>query len=304
MKKAIRIGTRDSQLALWQANTVKSMLERQGLSAELVHIKSEGDLRTDKPLYQLGITGVFTRALDLALLEDRIDVAVHSMKDVPTILPEGIVVGAVLERADPHDVLVHKGLDFLNTDGCIATGSLRRRAQWLHRYPLHEVVNLRGNVPGRLQKLRDNNWNGAIFAAAGLNRLQLAPENLVTLKWMLPAPAQGAVMVVTKRQDEFCQQALKEINHTATEVCTMAERDFLRELEGGCSAPIGALAEISGKHLRFRGEVLSVDGQQRVAIDREFPLETRDACGKEAALQVLKDGGRSIMEEIKSQLNP
>jgi len=168
--KTIRIGTRDSELALWQAKTVQHQLEALGYSTEIVSTKSHGDIELSKPLYEMGVTGIFTKALDIALLNGEIDIAVHSMKDVPTALPDGIVVGAVLKRGNPHDVLVYKGdLSFLDAEiATIATSSLRRKAQWLHRYPHHNIENLRGNVNTRLQKLADNPWNGAIFAAAGL----------------------------------------------------------------------------------------------------------------------------------------
>ncbi|MBT8296645.1 MAG: hydroxymethylbilane synthase, partial [Gramella sp.] len=169
MSKVIRIGTRDSELALWQARTVQNALEKTGHKTELVPVKSTGDLNLDQPLYEMGITGIFTKTLDVAMIKGEVDIAVHSMKDVPTALPKGIVEGAVMKRASNLDILVHKGLEFLeNGEGTIATGSLRRKAQWLHRFPGHQVVDLRGNVNTRMQKLNDNDWNGAIFAAAGL----------------------------------------------------------------------------------------------------------------------------------------
>ena len=170
MQKIIRIGTRESQLALWQANKVRKELAELGYESEIVPIKSTGDIILDKPLYELGITGVFTKNLDIAMLNGDIDIAVHSLKDVPTVLPEGIVQGAVLKRANYNDILVLKDTEefFGQPNGVIATGSLRRKAMWLNRYPTHKVVDLRGNVNTRLQKLQDNDWNGAVFAAAGL----------------------------------------------------------------------------------------------------------------------------------------
>ncbi|NND80566.1 MAG: hydroxymethylbilane synthase, partial [Maribacter sp.] len=179
MSKVIRIGTRDSELALWQANTVKDKLEALGYETALVPIKSTGDLVLDKPLYELGITGIFTKSLDVAMLNGDIDIAVHSMKDVPTALPQGIVQAAVLERANYLDILAFKdNEEFLGSrDAIIATGSLRRKAQWLNRYPTHTITDLRGNVNSRMQKFKENNWNGAIFAAAGLDRIGLEYEN-------------------------------------------------------------------------------------------------------------------------------
>ena len=199
MDKIIRIGTRSSDLALWQANTVAQQLQHLGHETEIVKIDSIGDIVLDRPLYELGITGVFTRNLDVALLNGDIDIAVHSFKDVPTLFPEGIVQGAILKRGDFNDVLVLKNDEnFFTLDtAIIATGSLRRKAQWLYRYPHHQITGLRGNVNTRLQKLEDNDWDGAIFAAAGLKRLKLLPEKeeFIKLDWMVPAPAQGAVMV-------------------------------------------------------------------------------------------------------------
>ena len=253
MKRTIRIGTRDSELALWQANTVKNALEALGHQTELVPVKSEGDLVLDKPLYEFGITGIFTKTLDVAMLTNTIDIAVHSMKDVPTALPHGIVEAAVLKRANTQDILIHKGLDFLDDAGIIATGSLRRKAQWLHRHPNHQVVDLRGNVNTRLKKLQDNDWNGAIFAAAGLERINLKPDTYLDLDWMVPAPAQGAMLVVAKEEDTYCREALGGLNDEDSALCVHIERQFLRTLEGGCTAPIGALATIEERQLRFIG---------------------------------------------------
>ena len=229
MSRVIRIGTRDSELALWQAHAVKNALEKLGHKTQLVPVKSQGDLVLDKPLYEFGITGIFTKTLDVAMITDQIDIAVHSMKDVPTALPKGIVEAAVLKRANTQDILVHKGTDFLNEEGIVATGSLRRQAQWLHKYPNHEIVDLRGNVNTRLQKLKNNNWNGAIFAAAGLERINLKPDAFIDLKWMIPAPAQGAMLVVAKEEDDFCRKALSALNHEATAICVHIEREFFRD---------------------------------------------------------------------------
>lgn len=302
MNKPLRIGTRDSKLALWQANLVKDSLENLGIEAILVPTKSIGDIILDKPLYELGVTGVFTKALDVALLNGDIDLAVHSMKDMPTLLPKGLVQAAVLERGNPHDVLIHKGLDFLNNSGLVATGSLRRQAQWLYRYPSHEITDLRGNVQTRLQKLEDNAWDGALFAAAGLERLSLDLQQQTVLQWMIPAPAQGAIAVVISEKDQELAKALEQINHRETEICTRVEREFLRTLEGGCSAPIGALATIEGETLHFRGVLLSPDGQERHYISKEAPLSSYQGIGKEYAMEILQQGGDEVMREIKAQL--
>ena len=266
-EKIIRIGTRDSELALWQAHTVQKKLNDLGYKTEIVAVKSQGDIILDKPLYELGITGIFTKTLDIAMINGQVDIAVHSMKDVPTALPIGIVQAAVLERANVLDILVHKGnLEFLESNGIIATGSLRRQAQWLNKYPNHTVVDLRGNVNTRMQKLKDNNWSGAVFAAAGLERINLKPETFIDLDWMIPAPAQGAMIVVAMGNDNFTIDAVSQLNDIETEICTFIERQFLRTLEGGCTAPIGALAKYneSDDVIKFQGVLLSLDGKQKI----------------------------------------
>lgn len=303
MSRIIRIGTRDSELALWQANTVKNALETLGFETELTPVKSQGDLVLDKPLYEFGITGIFTKALDVAMLTDKVDIAVHSMKDVPTALPKGIVEGAVMKRAHTQDILIHKGTNFLNEEGIIATGSLRRQAQWLHKYPNHEVVDLRGNVNTRLQKLEDNNWNGAIFAAAGLERINIKPESYIDLNWMIPAPAQGAMLVVAREDDDFCRKAVAALNHRESEICVHIEREFLRTLEGGCTAPIGALAIIKGDEIHFKGVLLSIDGKEKLYTEKTVSLDESEGFGKSCAEDLLKEGGDRLMKSIKDAVN-
>lgn len=303
MNKTIRIGTRGSELALWQANTVKTKLEALGHHAELKPVKSSGDINLDKPLYEMGITGIFTKALDVAMVKDEIDIAVHSMKDVPTALPNGIVQTAVLPRANFYDILIHKGLNFLKSEnGTIATGSLRRKAQWLNHFPNHQVENLRGNVNSRLRKLDESDWNGAIFAAAGLERINLKPENFITLDWMLPAPAQGAMLVVCKENDNFSQEAVSPLNHPETEICTHIEREFLRILEGGCTAPIGALATIKNDKITFQGALFSLDGKQKLTHSAQFSSENFKGQGEKAAKDVLSRGGDNLMKSIKQHI--
>lgn len=301
----IRIGTRDSELALWQAHTVEKKLNDLGYKTEIIAVKSEGDIILDKPLYELGITGIFTKTLDVAMISGQVDIAVHSMKDVPTALPQGIVQAAVLERANTLDILVHKGnLDFLEGSGTIATGSLRRQAQWINKYPNHKVVDLRGNVNTRMQKLQDNDWNGAVFAAAGLERINLKPTDFINLDWMIPAPAQGAMVVVAMAEDEFCREAVSELNDIETEVCTHIERQFLRRLEGGCTAPIGALAKYNEEEdtIHFEGVLFSIDGQQKIAINKIVPIEEWKNLGYHSAEEILNNGGAELMKTIKEKL--
>ncbi len=303
MNRTIRIGTRDSELALWQANTVKTSLEKQGHTARLVPVKSEGDLNLEQPLYEMGITGIFTKTLDIAMITGKIDIAVHSMKDVPTVLPKGIVEAAVLKRANPGDILIHKGMDFLDGEGTIATGSLRRTAQWLNRYPKHKVVDLRGNVNTRLKKLEDSTWNGAIFAAAGLERINLKPSDHLELNWMLPAAAQGAMLVVAMKDDDYCRKVISTLKHKETEICVHIEREFLRTLEGGCTAPIGAFAEVKSDKIHFRGGIYSLDGKQKSETEKTVPLDEAKGLGKKCAEEVLQNGGFEIMKEIRKVLN-
>jgi hydroxymethylbilane synthase len=301
--KTIRIGTRDSELALWQATTVAKKLNNLGYKTEITAVKSQGDIILDKPLYELGITGIFTKTLDIAMLNGDVDIVVHSMKDVPTLLPKGIVQGAVLERANVHDILVHKGsTDFLSTSGTIATGSLRRKAQWLSKYPIHKVEDLRGNVNSRLQKLKDNNWNGAIFAAAGLERINLKPETFIELDWMIPAPAQGAMLVVAMENDTFCKDAVAKLNHKETEICTHIERQFLRTLEGGCSAPIGALAQIKNETIHFQGVLFSLDGKQKFTIEKYCTFDNYKIFGERCANEILVNGGKELMVDLRKIL--
>ena len=305
MNKIIRIGTRDSELALWQAKTVEKKLNDLGYKTEIIAVKSQGDIILDKPLYELGITGIFTKTLDVAMISGQVDIAVHSMKDVPTALPKGIVQAAVLERANILDILVHKGnTDFLDGDAIIATGSLRRQAQWWHKYPKHTVVDLRGNVNTRMQKLNENNWDGAVFAAAGLERINLKPQNYINLDWMIPAPAQGAMVVVAMAEDTFCLNALSELNHIETEICTYIERQFLRTLEGGCTAPIGALAKYNEQNdtIEFQGVLLSVDGKQKLETNKNIDISEWRKLGYNAAQEILNNGGIELMNEIKKSL--
>jgi hydroxymethylbilane synthase len=319
--KPLRIGTRDSQLAVWQATWVKDLLQEAGITSELVYMKSEGDMDTVTPLYALGVQGVFTRTLDSALLNNRIDLAVHSMKDVPTQLARGLQQASVLKRASPKDIFVYKNEKDLESIGygqgrwhdkpellsgkdpgfAVATGSIRRIAQWLNRYPDHRMENLRGNVNTRLRKLDENIWNGAIFAAAGLERIGLRPQRSVDLDWMLPAPAQGAIMVVCRENDDFAFDSCQHFHDEASALCTKIERDFLSALMGGCSTPISALAEIRDGQVMMKGNILSPDGRQKAEIQKEIPVASADNLGMSAAKEILLQGGHPIVEEIREK---
>jgi len=293
MQPPVKIGTRDSELAMWQANQVRNLLTHVKIESELVFIKSEGDLDTVKPLYELGVQGIFTKALDAALLDKRIDIAVHSMKDVPTKLADGIRQAAVLKRGSFKDIIVYKNSrDFLedkNGKAVIATSSIRRSAQWLHRYPNHTIENLRGNVNTRLRKVSTNEWDGAIFAAAGLERINLRPQNSEDLDWMLPAPAQGAIVIVCRDSDLDIYNYCKAFNDENAERCTFIERSFLRELQGGCTTPISALALIENDNITFKGSICSYDGKIKIDVQKEFRTSEYERAGIEAARELLKD---------------
>jgi len=309
MKRHLKIGTRESELAVWQASHVQKLLKEIGVDSELVFIKSEGDIDTKTPLYELGVQGIFTKTLDAALLNNRIDIAVHSMKDVPTLPAAGIRLAAVLKRASYKDILVFKGerkyiesaLSDEHATFTIATSSIRRKAQWLHRYPNHQIENLRGNVNTRLRKIEQNNWNGAIFAAAGLERIHLRPENSIDLDWMLPAPAQGAITISCRENDDISLSAASLLNDEATQICTKIERDFLRTLLGGCSTPISALAVFENNKVVFKGNVCSVDGKEKFDIYKEAEVKNYNDVGVDAAEELLKnERAREIIYEIRN----
>jgi len=327
----LRIGTRESQLAVWQAQKVKALLLQHGYESELVYIKSEGDINLTTPLYEIGVQGIFTRSLDIALLENRIDLAVHSMKDVPTRLPQGIVQAAVLERGNYKDLLVFndnpslaaevKQLKDILATGfklqaasndpftidprlirapfTLATSSIRRQAQWLYHFPTSLIENLRGNVNTRMKKLAESNWHGAIFAAAGLERIGLRPADAIELDWMLPAPAQGAIVAVCREKDTAVAEVCRFFNDPVTELCTQVEKDFLRRLLGGCSTPISALATVTEDTVSFQGSILSVDGKEKAVIEKTSSIAAAGDLGAIAAAELLQNGGQKIAEKIR-----
>lgn len=291
----LRIGTRKSKLALWQAKKVAEELKKQKVETELVEIESFGDKEQDIPIHKMGDKGVFTKALDEALLSGKIDLAVHSLKDVPTFLPEGLELAAVLERGNPADVLVKPATKKDSLHKVVATGSIRRRAFWKNRFPGDEVVGLRGNVPTRLQKVDSNDWYGAVFAYAGLQRIGFEDRISEVLDWMIPAPSQGAVGIMS-RADSNYRELLEQINHTNTRICVDIERAFLNELEAGCSSPLGAYANINNDTLYFIGAVLSPDGSQRLDIEREIPVDAaHPGKGNEWAKALKKEGAAGLL---------
>lgn len=300
----IRIGTRKSPLAMWQANFVASKLENLGHATEIIPISSEGDLNLQQPIYELGISGVFTRSLDIALLNGNIDIAVHSLKDVPTLLPEGIELKAFMERGNHHDILVYKSDDLFEKEKrIIATGSLRRSAFWLKKYPQDQLEDLRGNVQLRIQKLLDSNWDGAIFAYAGLDRSEileeLAQKNLKfkVLDWMISAPSQGIVGIAALKDYE-----LPNISDESSSIAAKIERQFLNVLEGGCTAPIGAYADVKNNEIHFKGAVLSLDGKTSLEIEESFFTSEFAEKGRELAEKLKEQGAIELIQSIQKDL--
>jgi len=302
MTKTIRIGTRKSPLAIWQAKKVQEILSAKQINSVLIEISSDGDNNQNTPLYAMGITGIFTKSLDIALLENRIDIAVHSMKDVPTILCDGLIQAAVLKRGLSQDILIKSSNAFIGDHGTIATGSLRRAALWKNRFPKSHIIELRGNVQTRLEKLNNPKTDGIIMAAAGLERLGIIQKYQESLDWMIPAPAQGAIMVVCRFEDRATQALCASFNHGPTDLCTGVEREFLKTLEGGCTAPIGALAKIEANILSFKGVLLSVDGQQKLDIEEQCHIDNIALFGRQCADKILCNGGNALMAEIKTQM--
>ena len=299
----IRIGTRNSPLAMWQAKEVEQKLQNLGYETVLVPVLSSGDKNLNQPLYSLGITGVFTKDLDIALLNNEIDIAVHSLKDVPTILPQNIEVSAVLERDFPQDVLVRKSSS-KNKDLAelkIATSSLRRRAFWSEKFPNTQFSDIRGNVQTRLKKLEEGDFDATLFSLAGIKRMEMELEYEM-LDFMISAPSQGVVAISSRVDDVETKVILQKINHKTTQICVEIERSFLRTLEGGCTAPIGAIAVFVENKIKFSGRLNSLDGSKTIDVVEEFEYDESENYGKKFAEFVLENGGKEMMEEIKKQI--
>ena len=300
----IQIGTRKSALAQWQANQVRDRLNKIGYASRLIVIESFGDKNLVEPIYSMGIKGVFTKSLDTALLNKKIDIAIHSLKDIPTILPKEIEISAYLKRDNPYDIVVHnpKFVDW-NVSHIVGTGSLRRRAQWMRKFPKHKTENLRGNIQTRLKKLKKSKWGGAIFAKVGLERLNLLNENTYSvLEWMIPAPGQGIIGIASMKKNEKIASIIKELNCEETMLCAEIERNFLRTIQAGCSAPVGAYAYIKNKKIHFKTGIFSIEGKEALLQEVEIPLHKAKGLGEKLAFQVLKKGGSKLMQKIKSQM--
>lgn len=301
----IKIGTRGSPLALWQANWVKSLLEEThpALTMELVRITTSGDKIQDVALAKIGGKGLFTKEIEESLLQYGSDIAVHSMKDVPVKLPAGLGIGVILKREDPRDALVSREgvrLADLREGARIGTGSLRRTTQLLAFRPDFEVVSLRGNVETRLKKMETENLDAVILASAGLKRLgfgHLITED-ISEDILLPGVAQGAVGIETRLQDLPILDALMPLDHEETNLAVEAERAFLRRLEGGCQVPIGALATLEGDTVHLKGMVGSLDGKRILKAERSGSTEDPGRVGYDLAGEILEMGAREILKEI------
>ncbi len=302
MARPVTIGTRGSRLALWQAEWVRTQIERRfpGTAVALAIIKTQGDKILDVPLARVGGKGLFVKEIEAALLDGRVDLAVHSMKDMPAEVPEGLTIGAVPERETATDVLVSRGalpLREIAPGGVIGTSSLRRAAQIRHLRPDLTVVPLRGNVETRLAKLDGGELAGIVLAAAGLKRLGLAERASEHLPpdVMLPAVGQGALCVEVRREDPVIGPIVAALDHRESRLAVSAERAFLRRLQGGCQVPIAGHARIEGPRLALAGLVAGVDGTPLVADRRSGPAETAETIGMELAEILLGRGADEIL---------
>jgi hydroxymethylbilane synthase len=303
--RRIRIGTRGSRLALLQAHAVRTTLEEvlPGRPIEVEVIETEGDRVQDRPLDAMGGSGVFVKEIESALLEGRIDVAVHSMKDLTSTLPEGLAIAATTERGDPRDVLVSRAatsVASLPEGATVATGSLRRRSELLSLRPDLHVVDLRGNVPTRLEKFDRSSWEAIVLAGAGLLRLGLERRirAYIPVDAMIPAVGQGALAVEIREDDAELRRELLVLNHPETARAVAAERAFLARLEGGCRTPIGGHGETRDGELVLRGYVGSVDGRRSLRRELRGSVDAPEELGVELAASMLDDGAAEIIGEI------
>jgi hydroxymethylbilane synthase len=300
----MRLGTRGSALALWQANWTKNELETHwpGLTVELIPIKTTGDRILNVPLAEIGGKGLFTKELDEALLDGRIDLAVHSLKDVPFQLPDGIEFGAVPEREDPRDAFISNGprLDDLRPGATIGTSSLRRKVQLRHRFRALNLVNLRGNVDTRLRKLAAGEFDGIILAAAGLKRLGHADKitQLLDDDIMLSAVGQGALGIVCRSGDDTTRSSLQVLDHASTRTAVMAERGLLRALGGSCQVPVAGRARLNGDRLTIKGLIASLDGSRVIADELSGSAEKPAELGMDLGRKLLSMGAGEILAEI------
>lgn len=303
--KIVRIATRQSPLALWQANYVQQCLlaSHLGLQVELVPMVTRGDIILDTPLAKVGGKGLFVKELELALLEGRADIAVHSMKDVPVEFPEGLGLAAICEREDPRDAFVSNhfaSLEQLPLGSRVGTSSLRRQCQLREARPDLIVLDLRGNVGTRLAKLDSGDYDAIILAVAGLKRLGLEQRIRcpLSVEQSLPAVGQGAVGIECRLKDKATRELLAPLNHSASEIRVCAERAMNTRLEGGCQVPIGSYAELVGDEVWLRALVGAPDGSKTLRGERRGPVAMAEQMGIELADALLAAGAREILQHV------
>ncbi len=310
MKNKIIIGTRGSQLALWQANFIKSEIERlfDGIKVELNIIKTTGDRITDRPLAMVGGKGLFVKEIENALLNNEIDLAVHSMKDMPGILPDGLTIGAIPERENPFDVLISKENRMLSdypTGARVGTSSLRRASQLKHIRPDLTIESIRGNLDTRIRKLKSGEYDAIVLAAAGLRRL--GQENEITEyldeSVMVPAVGQGALCIETRKNDPDIAQIMAKLDHPGTRHCVTAERAFLRQIEGSCHIPVACFGKMEQEKVILTAIVASEDGSQVIREQLSSSIDDIEQSGRALADTVLEKGGKLILEQLNSNDN-
>jgi len=307
MKTNVRIGTRGSQLALWQANYIKGRIEQAfpETAVEIITIKTTGDRITDRPLAMVGGKGLFVKEIESALLENRIDLAVHSMKDMPGELPPGLTIGAIPERENPFDVLICADGKFF-TDyplgAKIGTSSLRRGSQLKHARPDLDILSIRGNLDTRLKKLKSGEYDAIVLAAAGLRRLGQEKEitEYLTEETMVPAVGQGALCIETRENDPDMAPIMAQLDHAPTRTCVEGERAFLKQIEGSCHIPVACFGKIEEEGVMFTAVVASEDGQEVIKETIISPADNVVEKGRELAEQLLENGGKRILENLNS----
>ena len=297
----VKIGTRKSKLALWQANYVKAFLEEKGAEVELVKITTTGDRILNSPLAKIGGKGLFVKEIEQALIEGKIDLAVHSLKDVPMILPEGLTLSCITKRESPYDVLLSKDgkrLEELPEGSVVGTSSLRRGVQIKRFRKDLKVEMLRGNVDTRVRKLEEGLYDAIILAHAGVKRMGY--ETLITevLEDFIPAVGQGSLAIETREDDESIRNLLRDLDDEESHRIALCERAFLRELEGGCQVPIGAMARVESGKITIRGFISDLEGERFLEGEESSPLNDPESAGKRLARRLLDMGGRNILKEI------
>ena len=297
----LRLGTRKSKLALWQANFVKEKLEALGCKVEIVPITTTGDKILDAPLAKIGGKGLFVKEIENALLAGEIDLAVHSLKDVPITIPEGLTLSAITEREEPYDVLISRNgykLEELPSGAVVGTSSLRRQVQIKRRRRDLRVEILRGNVDTRLRKLKEGLYDAIVLAYAGVKRMGFSGEVSQVLEDFIPAVGQGSLAIETRAEDERVINFVKVLNHQESWLRAMCERAFLRELQGGCQVPMGAYAWIEGDRIKIKAFISDLEGERFLEGYEEGSLREVEEVGKRLAQRLLREGGEEILKEI------